>query len=373
MQVLADVLPSHSHVRFFFSLNNTRPEFGSARPFVDVPPGWCAFPTDVMDGLFSAFAGTEYRAPAAPGGSQQAASTTSSFLWLAIAFSGDGTASPTLHQMRIEFDHESYLPDLPAIYSEDVTGRDFLLPFLSIFESSFAECESRIAGLPAYFDPTAAKSEVLMWLAECLGQDLKEEWDDDRKREMIRKAFATYAKRGTAAGLRERVQDYAGARIRILEPILKANLWSLDETSTLNFDTMLVPAEAQGAVLGTTATLDHSHLITDAEYGSPLFEDVAHRFTVLFYPSGGSTAKQLADVRRTVDRDKPAHTEYQLCIVRPRMRVGYQADVGIDTIVGGPPVPTRLSESSSGVLVLDGHPVVRLGEGNRIGLNTELY
>jgi hypothetical protein len=37
-----------------------------------------------------------------------------------------------------------------------------------------------------------------------------------------------------------------------------------------------------------------------------------------------------------IAREKPAHTVCQLCIVPPRMRVGQQCRVGIDTVVGGP-------------------------------------
>ena len=39
-----------------------------------------------------------------------------------------------------------------------------------------------------------------------------------------------------------------------------ATLWSLGETSTLGFTTVLAPGPAQGAVIGTSATLDQSHL-----------------------------------------------------------------------------------------------------------------
>jgi hypothetical protein len=141
----------------------------------------------------------------------------------------------------------------------------------------------------------------------------------------------------------------------------------------LNFDTMLAPAEAQGAVLGTTATLDRSHLITDAEYGAPLFEDVAHRFTVVVYPNAVSTTKKRAEVTAIIERDKPAHTAYHLCVIQPKMRVGFQSMVGIDTVVGGPEPATPLAETSAGGLVLAGAPLARLGEGSQIGVNTQLY
>ncbi|MCL4852827.1 MAG: hypothetical protein KJZ78_15810, partial [Bryobacteraceae bacterium] len=38
-----------------------------------------------------------------------------------------------------------------------------------------------------------------------------------------------------------------------------------------------------------------------------------------------------------IDREKPAHTEYELCVIGPQMRVGIQARVGIDSIVAAGP------------------------------------
>ena len=43
----------------------------------------------------------------------------------------------------------------------------------------------------------------------------------------------------------------------------------------------------------------------------------------------------LQKIRSILDREKPAHTDYHLCVVEPTMRVGFQARVGIDTIVAG--------------------------------------
>src|SRR5207247_1901447 len=166
--------------------------------------------------------------------------------------------------------------------------------------------------------------------------------------------FQTYAWRGTAAGLRQALRRFAEVEARIEEPILNAAWWSLppDETapplqtgnSILGFTTMLAPAEAQGAVLGTTAILDQSHLITDEEFGAPLFGDVAHQFSVLVYRGQVNTDQKRNELCTLIDREKPAHTAYRLCIVEPRMRIGFQARVGIDTVVAGPPPSTRLGE-----------------------------
>jgi phage tail-like protein len=381
LQAFAETPSPRAHIRFFFlpagfdeSLTGEPPPAppvavanNPGEPF----QGWCAFPPDAVDCYFESFVTGDCSRSATTQFDRSAA--TSTYLWLGMKLSADGESTPRVRQIRLQFDHETYLPFLPALYSEEQNSRQFLLPFLSLFESFFAEPESTIARLTELFDPAAAPAEFLEWLAGWLAQDIREEWSDRRKRQMIAKAFADYAKRGTASGLRRRLLDFTGVQASILEPSLNADLWSLDENSTLNFDTMLARGEAQGAVLGTTATLDHSHLITDSEFGAPLFEEVAHRFTVVVYPNAVSTDKKLDEILAVIERDKPAHTIYHLCVIRSPMRVGFQSTVGVDTVVSGPEPATPLEETSPGGLILAGTPLARLGEDSRIGVNTQLY
>jgi hypothetical protein len=112
------------------------------------------------------------------------------------------------------------------------------------------------------------------------------------------------------------------------------SIWSLGETSTLGADTMLASAHPQGAAVGTTATFGQSHLIYDDEYGAPLFDGIAHRFCVSAYEVDLPDDTTKARIRAIIDREKPAHTTYELCTIGPLMRVGFQARIGIDTIVG---------------------------------------
>ena len=56
-----------------------------------------------------------------------------------------------------------------------------------------------------------------------------------------------------------------------------------------------------------------------------------------------------------IEEEMPAHTTYHLCLIEPRLRVGYQARLGIDTIVAGPSPASRLGQ------VQGDEPAVRLG------------
>src|SRR5262249_10564649 len=104
------------------------------------------------------------------------------------------------------------------------------------------------------------------------------------------------------------------------------------------FTTMLAPASASGAILDSTAVLDASNINDPGDpFGAALFEDVAYRFCVEVNAGELTRAGALAAVRAVIAREKPAHTVCELCIVQPRMRVGSQARVGFDSVIGAPP------------------------------------
>jgi phage tail-like protein len=370
-------LTSNAHLQLFAHVSNNpndKPQVdpASANPFAD--PRWqsAGVTADIRDFFIGGAA--------------------AQFLWVGALFSGDGRGSPIVSQLRVEFDHDGYANDLPAIYRTETPAGEFLPRFLSLFETLFEELENKIGGLSRLFDPEATPNDFLPWLASWLALDLDENWSEQKQREMIAWAFEHYGRRGTVRGLREALLMKAGAQVIVEEPVLTAAWWSLPveaaacscgqvsyakektwtstETSVLGVSTMLASAQPQGAVLGTTATLDYSHLITNEEFGAPLFESVAHQFSVQVYRSQLHCADTLAELRGIVESEKPAHTDYHLCIIEPRMRVGFQSRVGIDAVIGGPPMQTRLGEGSE--LVLGGEPPGQIGENSRLGMTTRV-
>jgi phage tail-like protein len=260
--------------------------------------------------------------------------------------------------MRVDYGRDTYLTYLPAIYGEEASRRDFLERLLSLYESVLGGLVGKIEDLPLLFNPFAAPGDGfpswLSWLAGWLAFDLDEDWSDGQTRQYLAQAFDLYGWRGTASGLRRYLKLYAGVEARIVEPALETSLWCLGETSTLGFTTMLAPSELQGAVLGTSATLDQSYLMRSDDRGVALFQDIAHRFCVQIYCAELSRPGALDDARAVIEREKPAHTAYHLCVIEPRMRVGFQASIGIDAIVGKGPPPARIGMAlDTGVIAAD--------------------
>jgi phage tail-like protein len=311
------------------------------------------------------------------------------YLWVAVRFSGDGLSTPVLSQLRVEFNHCGYEQFLPAIYRSDAACGDFLVRFLGLFESFFAEEERTIAHLPDFFDPAVVPDAAVRWLAEWLAVTLDEEDDLSVQRRAIAEAFSRYGRRGTVAGLREALRLEAHVDAAIHEPILQSSWWALPsgsgcacsgsrepawtagDDSILGFSTVLAAAYPQGAVLGTTAVLDQSHVSTSDEFAAALFDDVAHQFTVRVHGGDVRSDETRARIEEVIAREKPAHTIHHVCIVEPRMRVGFQARVGIDTVVGGGAPPAQLGRSS-GSIVLGGEPRGRVGERSTVGTTTRL-
>ena len=96
-----------------------------------------------------------------------------------------------------------------------------------------------------------------------------------------------------------------------------------------------------------SAALGATSPTAEADVFTPLFAPWAHRFAVTVAPAAEAD-RQMAALRDVLDREKPAHTDYVLCLTRPALRVGFQARLGIDTIVAGGPPAGRLDEARLG-------------------------
>lgn len=395
VKALAKTLPINAHLDLYAYASNDSAhppavDPNAPNPFAD--PKWQSIHytanLDVTD-LFIA-------APSASStGSPDSCKTK--YLWVGALFSGDGTASPELSQLRVEFDYPSYAQYLPAIYRNNAGCSQFLDRLLSLFESFFSGVEGEIDALPSLFDPAAVPRGFLAWLAGCLGLDLDDNWSDQKQREIIARIFELSGKRGTAEGLRETLRLFAGVDAIIEEPLLNASWWALPssdsccqscadasgaaavtwqgaQNSLLGWTTMLAPAQPQGAVVGNSAVLDRSQLITDGQFGSPLFTDVAYQFSVQVCRSEVMAPGAIAAIRSIVDQEKPAHTSYQLCIIDPLFRVGFQGRVGIDTVVAGPPRSLLLGtgQALGEETVLAGPPPSLLGTESRLGVSLRL-
>ncbi|MHB9757322.1 phage tail protein [Streptomyces sp. BYX5S] len=303
-------------------------------------------------------------------------------VWVGVSFEGDGHDTPVLAQIRIDFDHDTYLRHLPELYQQPTGHGDFLARWLTIFETAFDDLHSGIEELPTLFDPMAAPPAHLPRLADWLAVPLPPGAPDPLRRRLLRDAARADARRGTAAGLRDAIHVRTGVDATVDEPVVHTDWWALPGSAPtppsgtptgLGLDTVLAAADPQGAVIGSSAVLDGSVLAAHDAYASHLFAEVAHRFTVRYRTDRADDAhgeRTAAAVRAVVDAEKPAHTTYHLCAIEPRMRLGVQDRLGVDTVVAGPPRATRLTAPGTARLRLDGPVPDRIGT-TRLGHHRE--
>ncbi len=309
---------------------------------------------------------------------------TSKLLWVGVLFASDGRPpGPRIGQLRISFDQVGYEEHLPVIYRApekidlEGSGPEPLERFLALFESHFRDVEASIDDLRRLFDPASTPSEWIEWLASWLAEPLDEAWPEGRKRALIASAFERAAWRGTAVGLRRNLAERLGIRASVEEPHAQTGWWTLAPgdpepgAARLGITTRLPASEPNGAVLDRSAVVDGSQLIEDEDVGEPLFWRTAYQFSVVLPRAQVSAPATRDRVEELVGREKPAHTLHCLRLVDPGLTVGYQALLGVDTLLGdGSAVPSRLGERS-GPLAIEGHRPIEVGAG-RLGVTTRL-
>ena len=242
------------------------------------------------------------------------------FLRVRVQLRGDGSATPSLHALRVFAPRNSYRLELPAVWSKDPSARGFLDGFLSLFERVFTRIEDDRDAFYRLLSPVAAAPDVLAWLAALLDLTFDPSWPLERRRALVLAAAELYRRRGTPAGIVRYVEVYAGVR-----PVVTEAFTSRPDR---------VPATGSG-VLGLSTTIG----LTPGEAPSDeaLIRAFAHRFTVhLVVPDACDRERLGAVVDRIVTVNKPAHTVHRLDVVGADARLGVQSTVGVDLVPGAP-------------------------------------
>lgn len=313
------------------------------------------------------------------------------YLWLRVRLvSTDRLTTPRLEQVQATTEAASYIEALPAIYAEQDGERGFLRRLLALFRAELGEMERRIDDMARRFDPATAPADHLTWLSQWLAFDLPRGATVEQQREVVERAHRLHTHRGTALGLQEAIELHTGVRVQILEAFRERRIWQLGVGSRLGVDTGLPPASADGIIVPDptdTASagglvvgdfvVGESRPLSPEDLGEPLLDDTAHLFTVVVPAGQTLTVAVRQQLEAIIESDKPAHTDHHLCLVEPRMRVGFQARIGVDSIVAGPPDPMVLGDVRLGYSTYladanEDEPAGRLGSQARVGIDTIL-
>jgi phage tail-like protein len=258
------------------------------------------------------------------------------YLWLRLTFNSNGSASPELRSLKVFYPRVSYLRYLPAVYQEDENSRPFLERFLSIFQSEFDDLDRRIDRIWQLFNPGSIPAQDLYWLASWLAVVVNPAWSESKLRSMLKNAFQAQCMRGTVAGLTQAIQDYVGVQAVIVEHFQLRRLPVLSGGASLDGGIRLwSPDYYKRLQVTSNSQIGDFQLVGDpAPDVEPLNRD-AHQFTVLFLASPYGSGNVEQQISQLVEREKPVHTQANICPLLPRFRIGVQSTIGTDSVVGG--------------------------------------
>jgi hypothetical protein len=189
-----------------------------------------------------------------------------------------------------------------------------------------------------------------------------------RRRRLVRDATALYRLRGTLEGVRRFVSLFCGVEVKVLEHY-RLRRWAIAGRGRLGDATQLFgPEIVRRLQLDEFSEIGSFRLIdTDDPFRDP-FHVYAHKFSLFLLAC--EEERLMARARRVADLAKPAHTEVDVTAVEPRLRVGSQSTVGLDTVIGAVPPPGRTGQARLGRGV---GPDPRLGGGHaQIGMRARI-
>ncbi len=293
------------------------------------------------------------------------------YVWLRLAFAGDGYGTPSVRQLVVHYPRDSYLRYLPAVYGANDAGRWFLERFLSIPQTEWDGLRERIATVARYFDPRAVpEGQALAYLASWLDAEFEPEWTAEDQRRLLCLLPRLRGIRGTARAVHETARVYlcslagpaaeayrypyliegfrernwltvsraspggaqgSGAEPHRLEARLsKRRLWSADVVRRFQ--------------LGGTAQAGYSRLVSVGDPATDAFACDAHRIRAVAPAGWVRTAAAQRLLERGLKVELPAHVAAEVTLVEPYFQAGAQATLGIDTVAGPAPL-TRLRSS----------------------------
>jgi phage tail-like protein len=240
-----------------------------------------------------------------------------------VLSTGDQTLKPVITVMKLYYPRRlSYMRYLPAVYQEDAAGREFLVRFLSIFQSLMMEIEEKIDKTPLLIDTKKTPLEFLPWLTTWLGTLYDETWREDRWRRFLSRAVELYKKKGTRNGLEEILKIYTDHKPYIIEHIPEDR--DCDEKKPVR----LVEGDETKYLYGEQlCEQDDPALETGRQYG-PCF-----RVYITWEALEGNS---MDTIKRIIREWKPAHTCFGLIVLPPWFCLGMHTYLGVNTILAKP-------------------------------------
>lgn len=282
------------------------------------------------------------------------------YLFVRLRLSGDGSATPRVRRIHIDFPRETSADLLPAIYHEDAEGGAFTERFLSLFDASLDTVAETVRRFPALLDGDRVPADVLPWIADFLSVALDESWSAEARRRIIAGAPGLFRTRGTLPGLTEAIRlaylpepaDGAPAIVehgmeRVWGGVAAAGVPPPPTAARLGATRLFGRGSARFAL--DRSALGQAPLMSFGDPGEDPHRSGQFRFSVSVPQADGLNRVSLL---RLIEGQKPAHTLADVHIGgESHFVLGTTVRLGIDTLLRLP-VPMAL-----------GDPALRLRRG----------
>lgn len=345
------------------------------------------------------------------------ASPPGRYLWLRITLLGNGSATPALRALVIEFPRITSLRYLPAVFAAEPTSADFSARFLALFDATMSGIEHDVDTEAKYFDPLStpdqrvgdATVDFLTWLASWIGVRFGRSWHAAKRRHFLKRVGALLDWRGSVRGIRDQLLLALGWRSpsaccktspqkvchcvplncapepppRCCEPpplILehfKLRRWLLLGSARLGAQAMLWGScVANRSQLDADATVGHTQLTMVPDPLHDPFRFYANRYSVFVPASFGRNSTARKSLENLLRDETPASVRWILEFVEPRFRIGVQSMIGFDAVVGAlPSGGIALGRAKLGdETLLPGAPApaIRIGRRGRVGTGSRV-
>lgn len=342
------------------------------------------------------------------------------YLWLRLEFRGNGKVTPRLDAVMIEFPRISLRRYLPAVFGAEPASTDFTDRFLALFDTTLRSIEASVDQQARLFDPLSAPAvrdpdtglDFLSWLGSWIGLSLDRHWPEAKRRQLLKRAGQLYDLRGTREGLWRQLlllleMEPGQPGCRAEPPRVRCHLpplncapppplpvWQPPPLILEHYRLrrwLFVGAGRLGdqAVLWGKRIVNRSQLNEGAQVGQSQlrtsqdpyrdpFHVYAHRFTVFVPACYRQSEQRRKALENLLKAESPAYTQYQIEYVEPRLRIGFQSMIGLDSVIGRRPAAGVILNTSplGSATVLGaaqpGGPTLQIGRTARIGATTKL-
>lgn len=280
-----------------------------------------------------------------------------------------------------------YYPRISFLFDE--AEKDFLPPLTSDGRNAFKDYFGAGVNVDEFLD------EFLRWLAGWMALVLNEDWELEKKREVIARIIPIYRMRGTKRGLEEYLNIYVGKHIKIIDNvnpikvgvtsrvgkgarvgglppyffIVEVNVMHMfrwDNVPGSENDRLMrylkddfgldwaMDARIERSVDGNTIRINAGKrsaeiIMSEKKNASTLRVDDGKSYELSVKNDGGELSvynerniqashiskwrNKKKNIEQIIDSEKPAHTSYWLNVKHPRMTVGVNSRIGENTLL----------------------------------------